>query len=85
MAHYKRKKPRISPSRGYSRNGLKHRLGDRHHKFAWIDNWPKYWDVLMHTKPSRRKQRKLEVAVMKGEDPDNMTWPEGRKPHIYYW
>ncbi len=85
MAHYKRKKSRSAPSGYYSRNGLRNRLGDRYDNRAWLQNWPRHWDKVMHTRPCRAKMHQLEVAVMKGEDPDNMTWPDGRKPHIYYW
>jgi hypothetical protein len=85
MAHYKRKKPRTSPSGYYSANGLKNRLGKRHHDRAWIGNWPRHWDKVYHTRPARSKTRSLERSIMLGSDPDNMVWPDNRKPHIYYW
>jgi len=85
MAHYKRKKSRTSSSGYYSSKGLKNRLGERHDRFSWLQNWPRHWDIVYHTRPSRAKARRLEGQVMKGADPDNMIWPDGRKPHIYYW
>jgi len=39
----------------------------------------------MHTRPARARVRHLESQVIHGEDPDDMVWPDGRKPHIYYW
>jgi hypothetical protein len=85
LAHYKRKRPRTSGGGYYSRNGLKHRLGDRHERFMWLHNWPRSWDKIVHTGPTRARTRDLERKVMKGEDPCNMAWPLWKKPHDYYW
>lgn len=85
MAHYKRKRPRGSAGGHYSNNALKYRLGDRFDSRIWLRNYPRWWDKCFHTRPSRTKTRRLENRVLRGEDPDNMTWPDGRKPHIYYW
>jgi hypothetical protein len=85
MAHFKRKKSRSSPSGNYSRMGLRNRLGDRYDDRSWLQNWPRHWDKVYHTRPCRAKNRRLEREIMNGTDPDNMVWPDGRKPHIYYW
>lgn len=92
MAHYKRKRARTQGSGHYSNNGYRHRFGMSEEEFdgsrmlrAWYRNYPRYWDKVFHTRPARRKTRQLEQKVLHGEDPDNMTWPDGRKPHIYYW
>ncbi len=85
MAHYKRKRPRTSGSGYYSARGLKNRLGDRYDDRLWLGNWPRWWDKVHHTRPARRETRALEAIARKSEDWDGMVWPNGRKPHIYYW
>lgn len=85
MAHYKRKRSRSNPSGYYSANALKHRLGVRFSAHALTSNWPRYWDKFYHTRPTRAKARQLEHAILRGADPDDMVWPDGRKPHVYYW
>ena len=85
MANFKRKRPRTSGSGGYSGNGLKHRLGDRFDDRMWYGSYPRCWDKVHHTRPTRAKAHRLEKAVTSGADSENMVWPDGRKPHIYYW
>jgi hypothetical protein len=85
MANFKRKRPRTSGSGTYSANGLKHRLGDRFDDRAWLRNYPRYWDKTHHIRPARAGTRRLERAVVTGADADGLVWPDGRKPHIYYW
>jgi hypothetical protein len=85
MAHYKKKRPRTNPAGYYSANALKHRLGEKYDDHAWSSNWPRYWDKIFHIRPARRKNRQLEHSILRGADPDNMVWPDDRKPHIYYW
>lgn len=85
MAHFKRKRSRTSPSGGYSNNAMKHRLGSRYDEHAWIRNYPRHHDKVFHTRPRRRAEQRLERAVVKGADPDEINWPVSRKPHIYYW
>ena len=89
MAHYKRRRPRTSGSGYYSANGLKNRLedagvreGDRH---RWTYGYPRWWDKAFHIRPARSVTKAKANAVLRGADPDDMTWPDGRKPHIYYW
>lgn len=89
MAHYKRKRPRTSGSGHYSNNGLKNRLDEKginkKDRRAWHFSHPRWWDKVMHTAPSRSRSKVLERKVLKGADFDNMSWPDYRKPHIYYW
>jgi len=85
VAHFKRKKSRSQSSGYYSRNALKHRLGNSYHDRLWLGNWPRHWDKVFHTKPARAKAARLETGVLRGEDPDNIVWPDRRRPHIYYW
>jgi hypothetical protein len=38
------------------------------------------------TRPKRRKNKAVCIAILKGEDPDGMVFPLGNhKPHEYYW
>ncbi len=92
MAHFKRKRPRASGCGHYSRNGYRHRFGLSEEEYeshpaywCWFRNYPRCHDKTYHTRPTRRKARMLERQVLRGEDPDNMVWPDGRKPHTYYW
>ncbi|EPX78114.1 hypothetical protein [Salipiger mucosus] len=85
MAHFKRKRSRQHPSGNYSANGLARRIGPRMNDRKWTDSYPRWWDKAFHTKPKRARETLLKRAVLKGEDPDDMVWPDGRKPHIYYW
>lgn len=58
----------------------------RHLAWVWLHNWPKYWDILRHRRPRRRRNRLLEHKVLRGADPDDMVWPLGNtRPHSYYW
>lgn len=85
MAHFKRKRARTARSSRYSSNGLKYRLGDRYDDRMWIGGWPRQHDILFHTRPTRRKKQRLEKKVLRGSDTEDMVWPDGRKPHVYYW
>lgn len=90
MAHYKRKKSRSQSSGYYSQNGLKNRLDDlgvaEGDRKRWHKHYPRHWDKVYHTKPARIKTHRLEHEVCSGRrDADDTVWPDGRKPHIYYW
>jgi len=88
MAHFKRRKPRSAPGGYYSAKGLEHRLAgrvpqsDRQH---WTGSYPRHWDIVFHTRPARSEANGKLRSILRGEDPDDMVWPDGRKPHIYYW
>lgn len=85
MAHYKRKRPRTVSGIGYSRLGLGHRLGIDPDDVRWLGNWPRSHDIAFHTRPARRKSKALAHAILNGADPEDTVWPDGRKPHHYYW
>lgn len=53
--------------------------------YKFTNSWPAYWDTLYHRRPQRRRAKKLCRQVIQGRDPDDMSWPDGRKPHAYYW
>lgn len=84
MAHYRRKRSRINQNRG-STNDIKRLYADSNIRWAWWQNTPSHHHILYHTRPRRRQERQLEIAVMKGEDPENIIWPLSKKPHHYYW
>lgn len=47
---------------------------------------PGWWIREMMTVPARNKQRALLQLVKLGKvDPEDITWPDNKKPHIYYW
>lgn len=92
MAHFKRKRSRLKAAGHYSKNGYRHRLGFSQEESEgapfnkiWYRNHPRHWNKAFHIRPTRAKARLLERQILRGEDPDNMNWPNGRKPHIYYW
>ena len=85
MAHYKRKRSRRAMTNGYSAKGLLYRLKKPEDDLRWLQNWPRWHDKLYHTRPTRRAVHSLSLEVLKGADPDNLVWPNGRKPQIYFW
>ena len=66
----------------YSRH---HHLRKKASYHNWMHSWPAWWDTLYHRRPQRRRERLLLNQVRAGRDPDDVTWPGGRKPHVYYW
>lgn len=83
MAHYKRHRPRSNNTHGAR---WTRRQCDARPDYAWMRHWPRWWDIVFHTRPQRRRQRECVVAVMHGADPDGIAWPLGNhKPHTYYW
>jgi hypothetical protein len=49
-------------------------------------NWPRWHDVLHHTRPRRRRDRATANAIFHGKiDPENATWELSKKPHVWYW
>lgn len=52
----------------------------------WGRSTPSWWTTLTMHRPQRRHEKALLHAVMRGSDPDGITWPLGNhKPHNYYW
>lgn len=86
MAHYKRG---YSRTRSRGRRALLQKWweGEAYSdKWNYMGAWPRWWDITNHTRPKRRVNRRCEVAVIKGADPDAIAWPLGNhKPHRYYW
>ena len=75
MANFKRKRSKTS-STTHGHNSSTNFLG----------TWPRWWDVIFHRRPARRLESALEHKIKRGDkDPDDITWPSGRKPHNYYW
>lgn len=84
MANYKRKKDRTQGrNRGYSYRAGNARFG-KHHTF-WTCHWPASWDIVFHTRPTRRANKAMTRKVLAGHDPDGVVWPLSKKPHKYYW
>ena len=74
MANYKRKRPKTA---------VTHNAESRGH---WLRHWPRWWDVVFHTRPSRRRASRLVADFVSGRrDPDDTIMPNGRQPHEYYW
>jgi len=75
MAHYKRRRPRIA--------GTRHARSRGH----WLRHWPRWWDIVFHTRPRRIETHRLEHKILSGHlDPDDAAWPLGNhRPHVYYW
>jgi hypothetical protein len=68
---------------------LRYREERRHY---WPDghwfgrNWPRWWDILFHTRPARRRAKQITRNVMIGKiDPDGAVWPKSHDKHCYYW
>ena len=84
MAHYKRKKSRSRSGSTRVDRERKERLTALN-SWYWLGVYPAYWHIIFHTRPTRRHNRALAHKIVKGEDPDEFEWRDGRKPHIYYW
>lgn len=83
MANFKRRRPRQSPGRAAKGTAWKR---TQWHSYNWMCHWPAWWDRTFHTRKKRARNKALVRKVMKGADPDGVTFPLGnRKPHIYYW
>jgi len=85
MAHYKRKRPRTVGGHRYSSKALEYRLKLDAQNLRWLQSYPRWHDKLFHTRPARRQTKFLAIQVLKGADADGLVWPDGRKPHVYYW
>ena len=82
MVNFRRNKPRLRTSRGYSRRAGRERFEK---DYPWMCWWPAWRDILHHSRPRRRGDKRCGKAVLDGADPDNIVWPLLRKPHQYYW
>jgi hypothetical protein len=50
-----------------------------------MGTYPRWWDILFHNRPRRRRDSANVIAIMKGADPDDMAFELNHKPHSYYW
>lgn len=48
-------------------------------------NEPGYWVREMMTRPARVRANQLLHLVELGRDDAEWRWPDGKKPHLYYW
>lgn len=47
---------------------------------------PSWWNILFHSRPRRRSDRRTCHRVKQGTDPDILVWELGNhKPTIHYW
>lgn len=46
---------------------------------------PCWWTHEFMIVPARREQNQQLRLVEKGFPPDIFQWPDGKKPHVYYW
>ena len=85
MAHYKR---------GYSRTVGRRKTDKWKGKkfdqgvpgWDWMGSWPRWWDIVFHRRPHRRRAAEVTRAVVLDKlDADNAVWPVSKKPHNYYW
>lgn len=75
MAHYKRKRSRTA----YTKRG-------KMNTTYWLNTWPRWWDVLFHNRPRRRKDHKVCRDIVRGDqDHADAIWAVEKKPHKYYW
>lgn len=52
----------------------------------WLSHTPQWWVKLYMTRPQRRLNKRICIAIMSGKDPDGLPHPWGNhKPHEYYW
>ena len=59
-----------------------------YYKWLWVDysKAPSWYNRDFCTRPRRVKERDLIGKIMKGErDPEEVVFPDGKKPFIYYW
>lgn len=53
---------------------------------AWfMHEAPSTWINQMMTRPARREQKRLLLRVTRGANGENLSWPDYRRPFVYYW
>lgn len=69
MAHYKRGKFRVEGKT----------------KVKSMSTWPRWHDILYHSRPRRRRDKKVADDIVTDRlDADEAAWPTAKKPHKYY-
>jgi hypothetical protein len=54
--------------------------------FHSMRHYPKWWDVVFHTRPTRAANKRLERELEQDKvDPDEALGPVAHKPHKYFW
>ncbi len=67
-----------------------------HGDIWWANSWwkdysrlcmnePGWWIREFMTRPARIRSNQQLKLIENGRDPDQFQWPDGKKPHIYYW
>jgi hypothetical protein len=53
-----------------------------YHTSLWLcwKGTPSWWNNLHHTRPTRRQTKRLLRAYR-----EDTIFPNGKKPHVYYW
>lgn len=70
MAHHKRGKSRLQA----------------HTHFKSMSSWPAWHDILHHSRPRRRCDKKIADDIRTDRvDADEAAWRPSKKPHQYYW
>lgn len=73
------------------RNGIAHEHAPRSSKKPWkplrklVMNEPGWWIRERMIRPMRITANRQLRLIEKGRDPDQFQWPDGKKPHEYYW
>ena len=83
MAHYKRRKSRVESSPHTSARSWKahEAIG-----YRWTKHYPRWHDIVFHTRPRRRFDRKVEGDIVADRvDAEAALWAAEKKPHKYYW
>jgi hypothetical protein len=61
-------------------------FGDYSRGRKYNAGYPRWHDILYHSRPRRREERRYEYKAMHGSaDLDDLAWPLSKKPHNYYW
>lgn len=85
MANYKRGYPRTKSRR--KRDNWADKKLPGYDGWRWLNSWPRWWDIMFHTRPWRRESKKLLRDVVSGrKDWDEVSFNSSyHKPHQYYW
>ncbi len=59
--------------------------GCRFNGRKYNQGYPRWHDILYHTRRNRACNRLTVTKVLQGIDPEGIAWPLDRKPHIYFW
>jgi len=86
MANFRRRRSAVrTASKSYYKWTAKHRE-DRFGSRFWLCTWPAWHDIVHHRRPSRRKERALELSLKLDRlDAEEALWPLSKRPHTYYW